>query len=85
MSVAAALPEIEPKMALAITAAVDSPPRTRPTKSSARYTMGIAIRPFSMMPPAMMKSGMASSTRLFMRQCPDVMNVIGSVSVNIAR
>ena len=62
VSVAAALPEMEPNIALAITAAALNPPLTRPMSSSARFTRGNAILPRSMIPPARMNKGMASRT-----------------------
>ena len=84
VNVAEALPEIDPKIALATTAAADRPPRTRPTNTSARLTSGAAILPFSIMPPAMMNSGMASNTRAFIRQCPDGKRVVTSMPVEKA-
>ena len=62
VSVAFALPEIEPKTPQASTDAAFSPPLIWPMKISARDTRGAAIRPRSMMPPAIMNSGIAKRT-----------------------
>lgn len=62
VSVELALPAIEPKTPQASTAAALSPPFRWPTNISAMETSGAAMRPRSITPPAIMKSGMASST-----------------------
>ena len=62
VNVAAALPEIEPNIALAITDAALKPPLIRPISNSANCTNGKAIFPRSIMAPARMNSGMASKT-----------------------
>ena len=74
VNVAAALPEIEPNIALAITDAALRPPLIRPINSSAKCTSGKAIFPRSMMPPARINSGMASKTRTCIFQWPAGIN-----------
>ncbi len=62
VSVALALPEMDPKIPQARTPAALRPPLIWPMNISARATRGAAILPFSMMPPAIMNSGIARRT-----------------------
>ena len=64
-SVAHPEPVMAPKTAHETVATTPSPPRMRPTKTSTTSISFSPMRPYSMMPPAMMNSAMASRTMEF--------------------
>src|SRR5690554_3702904 len=64
-SVAAPLPQIEPKTAQLTVATIHNAPLTRPTKFSTKPTRALPISPFSIMPPTIINRGIANKTAPF--------------------